>query len=188
MAAMLLAGHLAGLAAAMPAAGEELAPPRLLAPVGTSAPAALPDAVRAPLRALEGPPRAAVGGEGVEVVHFFATWCAPCKRELPALARFAARRPRVPVALVDVAEPEDRVRRFFASAPAPGVVLLDADRAVARAFDVSLLPATFVVVDGRARLALDGEVAWDDRANDALIDAIGRAHGAAGTPAPVAIR
>lgn len=159
-------------------ASEDLAPARLLAPVD-----AAPAPRLAPLAALEAGRRALVTGEGVEVVHFFATWCAPCKRELPALGRFAARHASVPVVLVDVAEPEDRVRRFFATEPPPGPVLLDADRAAARAFGVSLLPATFVLAGGRIRLALEGEVAWDDPANDALVTGLDTVAGAA-PPSP----
>lgn len=176
----LLLGALA--VGSAPACAEDLAPARLLAPVTAAPFAAAPLPRLAPLRALEGPARAPVAGEGVEIVHFFATWCAPCKRELPALGRFAARHPAVPVVLVDVAEPEDRVRRFFETAPPPGPVLLDPDRAVARAFDISLLPATLGVSGGRIRLVLEGEVAWDDPANDALIAALA-APGAAPPPA-----
>lgn len=164
----LLMGSLGCAVLPVSALGEDLAPARLLAP---GAGDAAPDL--APLRALEGPDRVPVAGQGVEIVHFFATWCVPCTRELPALGRFAARRPEVSVVLVDVAEPVDRVRRFFDRAPPPGPVLLDADRGAARAFGVSLLPATFVTADGRLRLALEGEVAWDEPANDALIDAAG---------------
>lgn len=140
------------------------ATPRLLRPVEGSTPApalALPR--------LDGGALDDAGAHGALVVHFFATWCEPCRTELPALGRFAARHPDVPVLLVDVAEPEARVSRFFAELAPPGRVLLDRERAAARAWGVSLLPATFVVTHGTVRLAAEGEVAWDAPENDALI-------------------
>lgn len=111
----------------------------------------------------------------VVVVHFFATWCVPCRTELPALARLRARFPEhmLVVLLVDVAEAEARVRRFFDAVPAPGPILLDRDRAVARAWEVSLLPATFVLKgDLRPHLWAEGEVDWDAAATDAALGAL----------------
>lgn len=107
------------------------------------------------------------------IVHFFATWCAPCRTELPALAEFA-RRSGARVLMVDVAEPADRVRRFFdqrTAGPAAGPVLMDQNRAAARAWGVSLLPASFVVVSGRILLAREGEVDWADPETLAAITA-----------------
>lgn len=105
----------------------------------------------------------AFGGRTV-LVHFFATWCAPCRRELPALQRFAARAAvhGVTVLTVSVAEPDDRVRRFAAALPLALPVLLDRDRAVTRAFDVTILPSTVILgPDLSPRLAAEGDLDWD---------------------------
>lgn len=98
-------------------------------------------------------------GKGVVVLHFFATWCEPCREELPALADLVAAG-RVRVVLVDVAEPEARIRRFFQTVPAPGPLLLDRDRAASRAYGVDALPASLILVDGDLRLRATGPVAW----------------------------
>lgn len=148
-------------------AAEPVPPPVLLAEVAAS-PA--PDFT---LPRLDGGSlsRADLPG-AVTVVHFFATWCEPCRRELPALGRFAARTRTedVAVVLVDVAETEVRLNRFFAEVAAPGIVLLDRDRRVTRAFDVSILPTTLVLDSDRAvRLAAAGEVDWDTPATTAAI-------------------
>src|SRR5947209_8047802 len=49
------------------------------------------------------------------LVHFFATWCEPCREELPALQRLSERGKASALAVfaISVAEPDARVRRFF---------------------------------------------------------------------------
>lgn len=146
-------------------ADAPLPPPVLLAPIA-------PDPAP-PLHGtwLDG---AAPAPGAVTIVHVFATWCAPCRRELPAFARLLAGLKGLPVAavLVDVAEPEARVRRFFPDGP-PAPLLLDIDRRLARAFGVHTLPTT-VVLDaaGIRRLGAIGEVDWGNPATRAAIRAL----------------
>lgn len=118
------------------------------------------------------------GARGPLLVHFFATWCEPCRAELPALSRLAARQPGLRVVLIDVAEPEARVRRFFEEVSPPGPILMDQDRAAARAFGVEVLPSTLVFAGGQPLLAARGEVDWDDPAVAAQLSAL--ASGATG--------
>lgn len=128
------------------------------------------------LPSLEHGPRslAALHGRPV-LVHFFATWCAPCRDEMAGLARLADRRGKGPLVLlaVDVGEVPVRVRRFFARQPVPFPVLLDEDRAALKAWKVAGLPATFVLdASHMLRLYADGPVDWDDPAADRLLDTL----------------
>lgn len=112
-------------------------------------------------------PLADLKGHAV-AVHFFATWCEPCREELPALQAFARRMEGRPfrVVLVNVAEGEGALRRFMERPPfdgsfAPLHLVRDADRAVARAWGVFLLPTTIVLDAGLTpRLMAAGEVDW----------------------------
>lgn len=108
------------------------------------------------------------------LVHFFATWCEPCRDELPSLARLAERSDgKLKVIAISVAEVDLRVQRFLQTIPLPFPVLLDRDRAVARAWQVATLPTTFVL-DPRLRptLFVESDLAWDKTDPKQLIEAI----------------
>jgi peroxiredoxin len=81
----------------------------------------------------------------VVLVHFFATWCEPCRAELTALQDLAGRlRERsVSIVAIDAGETDSRVNRFFASLPVSFPVLLDRDQATTKAWQVYAPPTTF---------------------------------------------
>lgn len=99
----------------------------------------------------------------VVLVHFFATWCEPCREELPALNRLAARGAGdVKILAIAVADVDQRVRRFAQTAAVRFPILLDRDRALAKAWKVATLPTTFVLdADLRPRLVVEADFAWD---------------------------
>lgn len=101
-------------------------------------------------------------GETV-LVHFFATWCEPCRDELPAVARLASRgAPALKVVAISVAEVDSRVQRFIEPMALGFPVLLDRDRAVTKAWHVSSLPTTFVLNDRlEPKLVVEADYAWD---------------------------
>src|SRR5262249_51869133 len=98
------------------------------------------------------------------LVHFFATWCEPCREELPALRRLVARSTsgRLGVVAISVAEVPLRVKRFLEQTPVDFPVLLDGDRAVAKAWGVDSLPTTFVLdAKLKVRFAIERDFDWD---------------------------
>jgi thiol-disulfide isomerase/thioredoxin len=99
----------------------------------------------------------------VVIVHFFATWCEPCREELPALNRLAERSSgTIRVLAISVAEPDDRVERFFQTMPVQFPVLLDRNRTVAKSWNVATLPSSFILDAGlKPRLAIETDFAWD---------------------------
>jgi thiol-disulfide isomerase/thioredoxin len=100
----------------------------------------------------------------VVLLHFFATWCEPCRTEMISLRELSTRHAGRPLSIlaVDVAEVRPRVERFFAVDPVSFPILLDADRAVARAWRIEALPTT-IVLDARSTPVLisEGDLDWN---------------------------
>jgi peroxiredoxin len=97
------------------------------------------------------------------LVHFFATWCEPCREELPALNRFLRRSGAgASVVAISVAEVDPRVKRFFEAAPVDFPVLLDRDRTIAKSWKISALPTTYVLdANMKPMLVVEADFAWD---------------------------
>jgi len=96
------------------------------------------------------------------VLTFFATWCAPCREEMPLLVDFATRHTGRVSVLCVLADPENRelARRLADAVGATYPFLLDEGGAVQRAYGVRELPATFVIDPSgmvRSRFAAFGE-------------------------------
>jgi len=113
---------------------------------------------------LTGATRHAAAFKGRTVlVHFFATWCEPCVPELASLQRLAhaARDEPLAIVAIDVGEVDLRVRAFFDKRPVDFPVLLDRDRSVAKAWNITSLPTTFVLdATLQPRLFVEGDLDW----------------------------
>lgn len=113
----------------------------------------------------------------VVVVNFWATWCPPCRREMPALERLNQLMRGQPFAIVgiDAGEELEDVLGFRASVtPAPSFrLLLDRDGKALKAFGVSGLPTT-IVLDREGRMVYKalGARKFDDPAIVAILRAL----------------
>jgi peroxiredoxin len=135
-------------------------------PAGSTMLVALADSVQSSfsLPSLDGPARGLAQLRGqVVLIHFFATWCEPCRAEMASLRELQSRLTDRPFAIlpISVAEADGAVRRFFAGESLPFAILLDRDRAVARAWSIYTLPST-VVLDHtlKPRFIAEGDVDW----------------------------
>ena len=99
----------------------------------------------------------------VVLVNFWATWCAPCREEMPSIQRLKETLAGKPftVLAVNLDEPEARIRSFLSRMTLDFTILLDSDKQSARAWNARVLPASFVIgPDGRIRYSLVGDLDW----------------------------
>jgi peroxiredoxin len=125
---------------------------------------------------LQGRPVRVSGFRGkVLVANVWATWCGPCREEMPSLDRLRASlagRPAEVVA-ISLGDSPARIERFLAEVPVELPVLLDRDRTLVRAWQVRILPATFVFdAAGKVRYSHVGELDWAEPSVVQTIEAL----------------
>jgi len=100
------------------------------------------------------------------VLHFWATWCPHCVKEMPLLEEMArAHGERSAILCVNLAEKKKKVAAYLQESHLTLPVLLDARGNVAQAYGVIALPTTIVVgADGRIR----GEIAMGSLTREGL--------------------
>ena len=113
----------------------------------------------------------------VVVLNFWATWCAPCREEMPSLDRLQARLGGADMQVVTVATGRNslpQIEKFFAEAGVSQLpVLLDGGQALARSMGVLGLPVTVLIDrDGREVARLIGGAEWDSPEALAVIDSL----------------
>jgi thiol-disulfide isomerase/thioredoxin len=99
----------------------------------------------------------------VVVLNFWATWCGPCKEEMPSLQALHQSEATQAVVLgINVKETASTVRRFMAAQQLDLPVVLDGQGELTRQWGVRIYPTTVLIgPDGKARWRVVGEVDWN---------------------------
>lgn len=103
-------------------------------------------------------------GETV-LLNFWATWCGPCVREIPSLARLQEKMKGKPfrIVSVNIGETEERIKAFAKEVPIEFPVLLDEAGTTARDWKVYAYPSNYLISpEGTITHAYRGALEWDE--------------------------
>jgi thiol-disulfide isomerase/thioredoxin len=109
----------------------------------------------------------------VQLVNFWATWCEPCREEMPSLERLRGKLRGRPfdVVTVNFGESAASAARFVQKLHVKLPVLLDPEKRIAEAWRVKGLPMTFLIdAKGKIRWYTFGERDWSEGESFALIE------------------
>jgi thiol-disulfide isomerase/thioredoxin len=127
---------------------------------------------------LDGTPTTVAMGNGVTLLHFWATWCGPCREELPMFQRFAERSRQHGITVVPVAvEPDARgVAAYLSKNEIALDSLFDPTGDFATNYGVDALPTT-LVLDRRGKVVnkFIGMTDWDAPEINAQLKALAAA-------------
>lgn len=109
------------------------------------------------------------------VINFWATWCAPCKEELPSLQIFSDLQDpnTTQVLTINVKEPASRALRFMQSMQMTLPLIPDPQGEWAQKFGIKVFPTTLLVAPtGQIKWRIVGEVDWSSQTPQNWVDSL----------------
>lgn len=118
---------------------------------------------------------APAGGRAV-ALNFWASWCEPCRSEMPTLQQLADfYADRLAVIALNYKERAATAQRFARQGGLTLPIVLDPDGDTAKRWEVKVFPTTILIdTAGRARWRVQGEMDWSSREALALVEGLWR--------------
>ncbi len=106
------------------------------------------------------------------IINFWATWCPPCREELPAMNKGWQKIKPLGIGMIaiNVGEDEDTIFNFMADYPIEFQVLLDTSGDIINDWSVMGLPTTFVL--DKNGYIIYRAIGGRDWSSDALLDKV----------------
>ncbi|MBV5276641.1 TlpA family protein disulfide reductase, partial [bacterium] len=105
------------------------------------------------------------------VINFWASWCEPCRAEMPSLEKLASQYPgRLRVLTINFKESPRTVAAFKERLSLQLPVVIDADGVLAKTYGVRIFPST-VLIDssGKVRSVVRGSLDWSGPQGRSLV-------------------
>jgi len=111
----------------------------------------------------------------VVILNFWATWCPPCRVEMPSMEtlyqRFNAQ--GLEILAVDIGESASTVQQFIRRAGYTFPVMLDSANRVSSVYGIEAIPTTYIIDrEGKIIGRVVGSIMWDNQRVIAAIDAL----------------
>ncbi|MCL2270041.1 MAG: TlpA family protein disulfide reductase [Treponema sp.] len=111
----------------------------------------------------------------VVILNFWATWCPPCRAEMPSMETLYQRynKQGLEILAVDLGEDSNTVQMFIQSNRYTFPVMLDSDSKVGNAFGITAIPTTYIIDrEGKIIGRIVGSIHWDTPQVFAAFDAL----------------
>ncbi len=101
------------------------------------------------------------------IINLWATWCAPCLREMPSLDRLAAKLNKKKFYILPLSQDGGGsaiIKKYYERLNIKNLnIFFDPSNEFANAVFIRGLPSTFIVKKGKVVAVLEGEINWDKK-------------------------
>ena len=102
----------------------------------------------------------------IKILNFWATWCTPCKKEMPSLDEFQARNEDISVFPINVDKPnKEKTNQFFKDLNIKNLqIYFDHELRLVNQFKLRGVPTTILInKDGFEFARIKGDINFDDK-------------------------
>jgi len=108
------------------------------------------------------------------IINFWATWCVPCREEMPSLNRLDERMgSRLDVVGIDVGQSKSEILQFVKSVEIDFTIVLDPETTITERFGTEFLPESWLIGPGGSVYGVvQGPRDWSSRESTRLFESI----------------
>jgi thiol-disulfide isomerase/thioredoxin len=99
------------------------------------------------------------------ILNFWATWCAPCKKEMPSLEKLSKKYPEILIYPINLEKPnQDKAKKFFTNLDITNLkIYFDSEFSLVKLFNMRGVPTSILIdKDGREFGRVIGEIDFFD--------------------------